>query len=211
MTTTKSTPPNNNVIDHPDLITMRSRISTSPLNSLSSSRNSTDFSGTSFRHPAIPEEPNNLSDLDLAAENLSDLYDVVPDVLPPEEVEIVTDFIVKNRMRRPQTSSMRPPAYVRSRSHSLPVVHGNFVFINREAAKRPSNSECYDNDLNKKIRFDTKKNPRIFSIIIIYLCIHIVHCIRICNEKELYLHTTKGNSISKPTRNFDINVIPAKI
>ena len=140
--TTKSTPPNNNVIDHPELITMRSR--TAP----NSSRNSTDFSSASFRHPAIPEEPN----------TLSDLYDVVPDVLPPEEI---TD-IVKNR--RPQTT-LRPlpprsSTYVRSRSNSLPVVHGNFVFINREA-NRPY-SECHD-DLNKKVRFD-KNNPRNFFL-----------------------------------------------
>ena len=143
--TTKSTPPNNNnVIDHPELITMRSR--TAP----NSSQSSTDFSSASFRHPAIPEEPN----------TLSDLYDVVPEVLPPEEI---TD-IVKNR--RPQTT-LRPlpprsSTYVRSRSNSLPVVHGNFVFINREA-NRPY-SECHD-DLNKKVRFD-RNNPRNFFFII---------------------------------------------
>ena len=166
-TTKKSTPPKNiNVIDHPDLVTMRSR------NPNSNSRNSTDFSSgssLSFRHPAIPEEPNNLSDFDLAekSENLSDLYDVVPEVLPPEEEDFVTDFMpasVNKNPRRgePPPTFMRPVSsrtYMRSRSHSLPAVHGNFKFINREAANRLSNSECCDDDLNKKIRFGQKRNP----------------------------------------------------
>ena len=165
-TTKKSTPPKNiNVIDHPDLVTMRSR------NPNSNSRNSTDFSSgssLSFRHPAIPEEPNNLSDFDLAekSENLSDLYDVVPEVLPPEEEDFDTDFmpasVNKNPKRGPPPTFMRPVSsrtYMRSRSHSLPAVHGNFKFINREAANRLSNSECCDDDLNKKIRFGQKRNP----------------------------------------------------
>ena len=164
-TTTKSTPPKNiNVIDHPDLVTMRSRSSNS------NSRNSTDFSSgssLSFRHPAIPEEPNNLSDFDLAekSENLSDLYDVVPEVLPPEEEDFVTDFMpasVNKNPRRggPPPTVMRPSrTYMRSRSYSLPAVHGNFKFINREAANRLSNSECFDDDLNKKIRFGQKDHP----------------------------------------------------
>ena len=72
---------------------------------------------TSVRHPAIPEE----------ADGLTDLYEVMPDLMRPEAVLEISSKVV----RKDQQVNAR----WQHRSNSLPVTHGNFILLNRE--RRP--------------------------------------------------------------------------
>jgi hypothetical protein len=114
------------------MISKRKMMSTSASFDLMTSTSSS----SSLRHPAIPP---------IKEEVLSDLYEVVPDPLEPEEEAVcmqqAANRQTSSRLRPRTPHQQQPPSKFGSRwqhrSYSLPAVHGNFILLHRE---RPSST-----------------------------------------------------------------------
>lgn len=116
----KFTPSN---LNHPEMM-----FSTAVVTKLTQSSSTFEQVTTSaLRHPAIPES------ISEEADGLTELYEVMPDLLRPEAV--VEDQQFKSYTSRVRKEQVTINARWQHRSNSLPATHGNFILLNRE--KRP--------------------------------------------------------------------------
>ena len=126
----------NLIMEHPELfklqISSKNQQQTIKTSSASSLR-STDLTG--IRHPAIPEEEPTA---------LLDFYEVVPNFWLKQELKKQTVAVSSERSILRSSISNCVHKSRQNRSHSLPVVHGNFVLLNRGLPSRPCSASEND-------------------------------------------------------------------
>ena len=123
------------MMEHPELFKLQfsSKQQQPVKTSSASSLRSTDVTG--IRHPAIPEEEPTA---------LLDFYEVVPNFWLKQELKKQTVAVSSERSILRSSIGNCINKSRQNRSHSLPVVHGNFVLLNRGLPSRPCSASEND-------------------------------------------------------------------